>query len=97
MEKMPSPYLGAGTAATSPPAGGTVSRISRICAGGSRVPFPIALQNRLRSEAVLIRAPAESAQDMFSKVVSTRVFLSKIRYPVACGRGSRVLLPGAKV
>jgi hypothetical protein len=31
---------------------------------------------------------------MFSAVVSIRVFLSKNRYPVACGRGSRVLVPG---
>src|SRR5437667_349545 len=66
-----------------------------IRAGASKVPRPIALQNRVRSAAVLISAPAESAQDMFSAVVSIRVFLSKIRYPVACGRGSRVLVPGA--
>src|ERR1051326_7872150 len=97
MEKMPSPYREPGTVATSPLAAGTVWRISLISAGGSRVPFPIALQNRLKSEAVLISAPAEPAQDMFSKVVSTRVFLSKIKYPVACGLGSRVLVPGAKV
>jgi hypothetical protein len=32
---------------------------------------------------------------MFSAVVSIRVFLSKIRYPVACGAGRRVLVPGA--
>src|SRR5690348_16871563 len=97
MEKMPSPYREPGTAATSPAVAGTVWRISRVSAGGSRVLFPIALQNRLRSDAVLISAPAESAQAMFSSVVSTLVSLEKIRYPVACGLGSRVLVPGAKV
>jgi len=67
------------TLALSPPLAGTVRRISRICAGRSSVPCPIAPQKRLRSAAVLISAPAESAQDMFSAVVPTRVFLSKIR------------------
>ena len=92
---MPSPYREPGTLALSPPLAGTVCCICRTSAGGSKVPRPIALQNRVRSAAVLISAPAESAQDMFSAVVSIRVFLSKIRYPVACGRGSRVLVPGA--
>src|SRR5580693_4604129 len=89
MEKMPSPYREPGTLALSPPLAGTARCICRISAGGSKVPRPIALQNRVRSAAVLIIAPAESAQDIFSAVVSTRVFLSKIRYPVACGGGSR--------
>ena len=60
-------------------AAGTVWLHLADCAGGSRVPFPIALQNRVRSAAVLISAPAESAQDMFSTVVSTLVVLLKIR------------------
>ena len=94
---MPSPYREPGTAVLSPPVAGTVSRISRVSAAGSSSPRPIALQNRVRSAAVLISAPAELAQDMFSAVVSARVVLLKIRYPVACGRGSAVLLPGAKV
>src|SRR5438477_12337398 len=60
MENMRSPYREPGTLALSPPLAGTVCCICRISAEGSKMPRPIALQNRVRSAAVLISAPAES-------------------------------------
>jgi hypothetical protein len=65
---MPSPYREPGTLALSPPLAATVRRICCVCAGGSKVPRPIALQNRVKASGV----PAAGVAAVVRRVLESR-------------------------